>query len=503
MALTYLDNSRDDMEDELARLAAQISVLESSQDELVCIMKDLRVRAARIQNFKAAVSRLPPDVLALIFEECHKLNPQWTGVLCLLGQLPIEVRLSHVSSQWREVALATPSLWSSIRFPFEQREDSLLEYLERSRGSLLDVYLGPWAKYPNLERTLATVLMPHVDRFRQLVLEAVSRETLSTLLSAFQDQFAPALRRLRVMCRGTIVTPGPMSGSTIFRPQFPVSREGFYRTLVACPLLTTLHLRGFIELGSQTPVYPVLLPHLRELVVNGRMLINGVRLFDLISAPNLETLILEDVKAHALVWIHRYIACSYPHAFQELRTLRYIRCDFGGVDMDVHFLRATPALSDLVLSVDRHMRLIRLLNNSDKQAAGYAGSVTVGAGVPLNEPSPTMALLQEFVAGRNMLGKPLAALRFKGHNAGPVNNEFLWGLNQMKQYVFTEVAACPVPSMLADCGYVADWAATVEAYSSQLRQFLAQVSLVRQQMAPILPPSFNIQHLRRRIGVPT
>ncbi|KAL4064551.1 hypothetical protein J3A83DRAFT_629349 [Scleroderma citrinum] len=555
MALTYLDNSRDDMEDELARLAAQISVLESSQDELVCIMKDLRVRAARIQNFKAAVSRLPPDVLALIFEECHKLNPQWTGVLCLLGQLPIEVRLSHVSSQWREVALATPSLWSSIRFPFEQREDSLLEYLERSRGSLLDVYLGPWAKYPNLERTLATVLMPHVDRFRQLVLEAVSRETLSTLLSAFQDQFAPALRRLRVMCRGTIVTPGPMSGSTIFSkgaplltdvrldnvpvilpnsattmlsfsaypgPQFPVSREGFYRTLVACPLLTTLHLRGFIELGSQTPVYPVLLPHLRELVVNGRMLINGVRLFDLISAPNLETLILEDVKAHALVWIHRYIACSYPHAFQELRTLRYIRCDFGGVDMDVHFLRATPALSDLVLSVDRHMRLIRLLNNSDKQAAvcgcppmwpnlrtitlhtqGYAGSVTVGAGVPLNEPSPTMALLQEFVAGRNMLGKPLAALRFKGHNAGPVNNEFLWGLNQMKQYVFTEVAACPVPSMLADCGYVADWAATVEAYSSQLRQFLAQVSLVRQQMAPILPPSFNIQHLRRRIGVPT
>ncbi|KIM52242.1 hypothetical protein SCLCIDRAFT_1223925 [Scleroderma citrinum Foug A] len=556
MSLTYLDNnSHGDMEDELAQLTTQISALESSQDELARVMKNLRVKAARIQNSKVAVSRLPSDVLALIFEECHQSNPQWTGVLCLLGQLPVEVRLSHVCSQWRGVALATPSLWSSIRFPFEQREDSLLEYLERSRGSLLDVYLGPWAKYPNLERTLTTVLVPHVHRFRQLILEAVSRESLSTLLSAFQDQSAPALRRLRVMCRGTIVTPGPMTGGAIFSngaplltdvrldnvpvilpnsvttmlsfsaypgPPFPMSREGFYRTLSACPSLTTLHLRGFIELGSQTPVYPVLLPHLRELVVNGRMLGNGLRLFDLISTPNLETLVLEDVKAHALVWIHRYIASSYPHAFQGLHTLRYIRCDFGGVDMDVHFLRATPAITDLVLSVDRHMRLIRLLNNSDKQALvcgcspmwpnlrkitlhtqGYAGNVTVGAGVPLNEPSPTMALLQEFVACRNMLRRPLANLSFKGHNAGPVNNEFLWGLNQMKQYVPTEVAACPMQAMLADSGYVADWAATVEAYSSQLRHFLGQVSLVRQQMTPVIPPSFNIHHLRRRIGVPT
>ncbi|KAG6331763.1 hypothetical protein ID866_7324 [Astraeus odoratus] len=556
MALAYLSiPPSENTQDELAQLTTQISALQSSHDELARVMKNLRVRAARIQNSRAAVSRLPSDVLALIFEECRQTNPQWTGVLCLLGQLPMEVRLSHVSSQWRDVALSTPRLWSSIRFPFEHREDSLVEYLERSRGSLLDVYLGPWAKYPNLERTLTTVLMPHVGRFRQLVLEAVSRETLNTLLSAFQDQSAPALRRLRVMCRGTIVTPGPMTGASIFSkgaplltdvrldnipvivpsagitllsfsaypgPQFPMSREGFYRTLVACPLLTTLHLRGFIELGSQTPVYPVPLPQLRELVVNGRVLGNGLRLFDLISTPNLEVLILEDVKAHALAWIHRYIACSYPHAFQALRTIRYIRCDFGGADMDVHFLRATPSVSELVLSVDKHMRLIRLLNNSDKQAAvcgcspmwpnlrtitlhtqGYAGSVTVGTGVPLNEPSLTMALLQDFIACRNMLGRPLETLLFKGHNATPFNNEFLWGLNQMKQFVPTEVDPWPMPGILADSGYTFDWAATAEAYSTQLRQFLSQVSAVRQQMVPVLPPNFNIQHLRRRIGVPT
>ncbi|KAI6108305.1 hypothetical protein F5141DRAFT_1122291 [Pisolithus sp. B1] len=531
MSLQYVDaGTRDDT-------AHELSDLQSAHDDMARVLKNLKVTAARIQNSKAPVSRLPSDVLSLIFEECHQSNPQWTGVLCLLGQLPIEVRLSHVSSQWREVALATPSLWSSIRFPFEQREDSLVEYLERSRGGLLDVYLGPWAKYPNLERALTTVLIPHLGRFQQLVLEAS----------------APALRRLRVMCRGTIITPGPLTGGPIFSkgaplltdvrldnvaitlpspvamtlslsaypgPQFPMTREGFCRTLSGCPSLSTLHLRGFVELASQTPVFPVHLPHLRELVVNGRILANGLRLFDIISVPNVEILVLEDLKAHALTWIHRHIACAYPHAFQSLHTLRYIRCDFGGTDMDVHLLRATPAVSDLVLSVDRYMRLIRLLTNSDKQAAvcgcspmwpnlrtitlhtqGYAGNV-VGTGVPLNEPSPTMALLQEFVACRNILGRPISVLRFKGHNASAFNNEFLWGLNQMKQYVATEVIPSPMPAMLADSGYVADWGATVDAYSAQLRQFLSQLSIIRQQMVPVLPPNFNILHLRRRLGVP-
>ena len=129
------------MVDELAQLTSWISALEGSKDELTRAMKILRTRVARIQNSKAAVSRLPLDVLVLIFEECLHSNPQWTGVLCLLGQLPIEVQLSHcVCSQWQEVVLGTPSLWSSIRFPFEQREESLLEYLECSRGGLLDVY---------------------------------------------------------------------------------------------------------------------------------------------------------------------------------------------------------------------------------------------------------------------------------------------------------------------------------------------------------------------------
>ena len=557
MALCYLDDeTTSDMrlKDELEQLNTQISGLQASHDELVRVMRNLQARAARIRNVKAPVARLPPDVLVMVFAECRHMNPQWSGVLSLLRQLPVEVRLSHVCSQWRAVALSTPSLWSSIHFPFEHKEDSLHEYLKRSQGSLLQVYLGPWAKYTNLERTLTTVLMPHVGRFQELVLDAVSRETLSALLLAFRDEAAPALKRLRVMCRGTMITHGPLPVVNIFTkgaplltdvrldnvpvilpnpcaemlsfsvypgPQYPMSRSGFHQVLSACPSLKTLHLRAFVELVSQAPISPIHLPTLRELVVNGRMLASGLRLFDLISAPNIDTLILEDVKAHSLASIHKFIARSHPHAFQSLSQLRYVRCEFGP-DMDVHLLRATPSVSEVVLSVDKNMHLIRLLVNSDKQAAmhecppmwpalrtvtlhtqGYTGPAVGATGVPVNEPSPTMLLLQEFITCRLALGRPISLLRFKGPNALPFSNEFHWGLNQAKQYVPTQAICCQAPGILADCGYSEDWAAVAEAYSSQLRQFLAQVSLVRHQIAPVLPPNFNIQHLRRRIGVPT
>jgi hypothetical protein len=556
MALCYLNDkatSGTRLKDELEQLTTQIGGLQASHDELVHVMRNLRARAARLQNSKAAVARLPPDVLVMVFEQCRHLNPQWTGVLSLLRQLPVEVRLSHVCSQWRAVALSTPSLWSSIHFPFEHKEESLHEYLKRSEGSLLQVYLGPWAKYSNLERTLTTVLMPHVGRFHELVLDAVSRETLSALLHAFRDEAAPALRRLRVMCRGTIITHGPLPVVNIFTkgaplltdvrldnvpvllpnpgaemlsfsvypgPQFPMSRSGFHQVLAACPSLKSLHLRGFVELIAQAPISPIHLPTLRELVVNGRILANGLHLFDLISAPNIDTLILEDVKLHSLASIHKFIARSHPHAFQSLTKLRYVRCEFE--PMDVHLLRATPSISELVLSVDKNMHLIRLLVNCDKQAAmygcppmwpdlrtvtlhtqGYTGHAVGVVGVPVNEPSPTMLLLQEFITCRNTQGKPIKLLRFKGPNAGPFSSEFHWGLNQAKQYVPTQAICCQVSGILADCGYSNDWAAISEAYSNQLRQFLAQVSLVRHQIAPVLPPNFNIQHLRRRIGVPT
>ncbi|KIK42413.1 hypothetical protein CY34DRAFT_83595, partial [Suillus luteus UH-Slu-Lm8-n1] len=100
-------NTQEDVDE----ITQQIRALQSSQNDLSRSIRNLQVRAARIQNQKAAVSLIPSDVLSMIFEECRQLNPQWSGVLFLLHQSPVEVRLSHVSSRWREVALTSPSLW--------------------------------------------------------------------------------------------------------------------------------------------------------------------------------------------------------------------------------------------------------------------------------------------------------------------------------------------------------------------------------------------------------
>ncbi|EGN98919.1 hypothetical protein SERLA73DRAFT_181647, partial [Serpula lacrymans var. lacrymans S7.3] len=103
-------------------------------------IRHLQARAAHIRNQSAPVSRLPSDILALIFEECRHLPPTWFGVKRVL---PIEVRLSHVTRRWREVAIGIPSLWSSIKYPMLHGEGSILEYVKRSNGCLLDVHLGP------------------------------------------------------------------------------------------------------------------------------------------------------------------------------------------------------------------------------------------------------------------------------------------------------------------------------------------------------------------------
>ncbi|KAG0694799.1 hypothetical protein DFH29DRAFT_301193 [Suillus ampliporus] len=501
-------------QEDFDEITQQIHALQSSQDELSRSIRNLQARAARIHNEKAAVSRIPSDVLSIIFEECRQLNPQWSGVLYLLRQSPVEVRLSHVSSHWREVALTSPSLWSSIHYPFAHKEDSLKEYLKRSEGSLLNIYIGPWTQHPQVVRVVTDIILPHLPRFRQLVLDAVSRETLASLLDKFRDVSAPALMRLRVMCRGPMSTAGPIACASLFTqgapllsdvrldsvavilprtkartlhfcpppgPPFPLTHEGLFRAVSAFKSLHTLHMKSAIELNS--PALPLIrLPSLKELVVHGLAVSKGLRIFDVISAPNIRSLYLVDMNCSAISAMHKFMARSYPDAFQSLRVLRYVRCEFSE-DMDIHFLRATPGISELLIPVDKTNYLIRMLVNSDKQAAihgckplwpklrtislhtpGYCAHVAGAGGVPENEPSPTMNLLQELVTGRRMLSRPLTKLCFKGPNARPFANEFQWGLNEAKEFVHTEVVVCQVPVLLRDGGQEYDWAVIAEAY---------------------------------------
>ncbi|KAJ7140959.1 hypothetical protein C8R44DRAFT_239315 [Mycena epipterygia] len=88
------------------------------------------------------ISRLPPDVLGEIF--MWSLCANGFQSLNSRGRLALEpLMVSHVSSRWRDVAISTPSLWSTIWVdrPREAHVPMVELWLERSRRCPLIIYL--------------------------------------------------------------------------------------------------------------------------------------------------------------------------------------------------------------------------------------------------------------------------------------------------------------------------------------------------------------------------
>ena len=104
---------------------------------------------------------MPTEILILIFD--------YGGHLCLHERgLPFVVKASHISRQWRSVALGTPSVWSGI--PVHPLRPSLTEhYLKRSANSLIDVYFHFHHEFKTME-TLKLV-SKHRHRWRSLYLD--------------------------------------------------------------------------------------------------------------------------------------------------------------------------------------------------------------------------------------------------------------------------------------------------------------------------------------------
>ncbi|KAJ7466948.1 hypothetical protein FB451DRAFT_1259604 [Mycena latifolia] len=102
----------------------------------------------RVQD-PSPISRLTPDVLGEIFVWCLATN----GFQALneRGRLMLEpLTLSHVNSRWRDVAICTPTLWSTVWVdrPREAHVPMVELWLERSRQCPLIIYLRQTAPLP-------------------------------------------------------------------------------------------------------------------------------------------------------------------------------------------------------------------------------------------------------------------------------------------------------------------------------------------------------------------
>ncbi|KAI0059580.1 hypothetical protein BV25DRAFT_1054039 [Artomyces pyxidatus] len=248
------------------------------------------------RNTLSPISRLPPEILSRIFSHlaAPSLNTPWMWQT-----------VSHVCRRWREVAVFSPLLWTSIDF---RSAAWTMEFLQRSQYAPLAVHTGDllhrdinsvqWALH-EMPRIRELSLSGNTDTLERLedhlLEESPLLETLSLSATShgrgFDDcyivpdgllaGYAPRLRKLSLsMCRVSPTLP-ILAGLTHFHASVPDPRGCFpvsdlLALLSMMPLLETLILEHAVPAlettgctGSEEPV--VTLNRLASLQLNDTM----------------------------------------------------------------------------------------------------------------------------------------------------------------------------------------------------------------------------------------
>ena len=194
-----MDRHTVEVENTLANLAKRVIDLENLEALCIQQLADARtaLAAARVHfaeykniNRDAVTYALPNELLTAIFEAGSTDHPQI-------------VTISHVSRRWREIALHTPSLWSTIHMDENTSYPKLLDaYLDRSGACPLDIVVDYQNEYPASRTFQETFylhkILSHIDRWHSLWVGATSNEIAYIILPHLRDSRAPLLERLVV-----------------------------------------------------------------------------------------------------------------------------------------------------------------------------------------------------------------------------------------------------------------------------------------------------------------
>jgi hypothetical protein len=146
----------------------------------------------------AAIHALPVELLTRVF--LHGMGDRPYPELPPLNTPAFEVLVSHVCHHWRDVALRTQSLWTTLHFRLKCHMERAEVYLRRNIRNQLDILVDTCAEDEyepgyNLFRTefmpVFEIFTPHVDRWRSFslkvrdsVCKAGARQALSACGSA-------------------------------------------------------------------------------------------------------------------------------------------------------------------------------------------------------------------------------------------------------------------------------------------------------------------------------
>lgn len=307
------------------------------------------------------ICSLPAEILSLVFEigknVVDDLHP---------SPRPFELLVSHICRCFRQVALATPRLWTAFSIHEYCSDELIAEYIARSGECLLDIRVDlTFDKLQMDETRLNTtiqMILPVSFRWRSLSIAYDCENARYPLISKLCNQPAQALQYLSIavddvehadpsIVNRDVKLPHIFKEGTptlefvrlrglamhLFRPQLgnvvtlhldqtvfiPVQYSTF-RDIVTCsPVLAHLSLYGDI-IGAWPPrVNPIYLPALRSLRICGVTgeIYTGILLG--IHAPRLNSLTLKDVRAHDLDLLWEVKDAS---SYTSLKSL--IFCDF-------------------------------------------------------------------------------------------------------------------------------------------------------------------------------
>jgi len=123
---------------------------------------------------------------------------------------PFPIVVSHVCRHWRNIAFSTPSLWTTITVPPEERPpyEFAMTLLERSRGLPIDIYIDcePHEHDCDVEppsdadlKFLLSLLIPHIHRWRTMELSVSEYHHMYVFLSAVSDPSTPTAPQLETL----------------------------------------------------------------------------------------------------------------------------------------------------------------------------------------------------------------------------------------------------------------------------------------------------------------
>jgi hypothetical protein len=412
------------------------------------------------------IHSLPNEILAAIFNVGTLLSGDNRSPV---QEHPFPLLVSSVNRHWRNVATNLPTLWCDVLVSYDRPREATSLWLERSgKSCLLDVTFDARGRdRVGMLACFRDVVLPHLSRWRRLVVKATSHANLYPISGLLKNASASRLQELQLDITHTmwyfhqpLLTGGtPSLRSLILRHPCPLCPVGFKNLvsldirpsssriidicelITASPGLTDLTIRGLYAgiHGSEEEGRVIYANSLRSLAfsfAHDHPPDCCCCLFSLLSTPNLEYLEISTPSTRLCEHLRLSTPDDYHRKLPKLRVLRLQNLCFSREDADdslhlskiarnvtsAHFtfsdIHSMCPFSDKVLVASKNNRVpweqlsVFTLNTPVTQDLAWVESVVldrIKAGIPLTRVRLPRAILPEIYTGK------LALAWLQGH----------------------------------------------------------------------------------------